>query len=556
MLEDGSKGMSSDDASCSIAEKMQPVADPDVRSQFRLLQEQLREMQTLMERRFAELPDKFSQLGLARAASVAEEEELNFVLEQVAVPDERPSDQWNEQPEQHRVTVNSRVSVHTAGTEATVDTVDTGAWDALRATVYSNRASLWSAGALHNEHSSAHHQRMSRRSKNSTNTQRSSALRRSNASFLGENRRAKRSTLGSAFSRVSAKSNASLLSTASAFSAFGLSRRRNSGLIWDATKSQRQAAKKQAERLKARRTSSYQMDGLRSESLKLQRSNSDIQESLWRRLAGQVVDSAFVSYGVMLLVFVHVILLGIEVDMSASSLVRNDVPEWFSLANLIIVCIFVFEVMLKFIHLGCSTFWCGMDSGWNVFDFCIVSLSVADVIVDYWSKSFSNTIVLDELRVWRALRFARAIRSIRIIRVFRYIADLRTLVVSITATMSSLFWTLVLLLLIFYAFAIVITQLVAEHCRFIFLESAGQNQCNAELFVYWRSLPDSMLTLFMTVAQGIDWQIAMKPLFEVSSFAVFCMLLYVIITVFAILNVVTGVSRRFDGREGWSLWRQ
>ena len=31
---------------------------------------------------------------------------------------------------------------------------------------------------------------------------------------------------------------------------------------------------------------------------------------------------------------------------------------------------------------------------------------------------------MDELRVWRALRFARAARSIRIIRVFRYVADL------------------------------------------------------------------------------------------------------------------------------------
>ena len=50
------------------------------------------------------------------------------------------------------------------------------------------------------------------------------------------------------------------------------------------------------------------------------------------------------------------------------------------------------------------------------------------------------------------------------------------------------------LLLIFYTFAIVITQLVTEHCRVIFVESSGQSHCNAELLVHWGSLPDSILT--------------------------------------------------------------
>eukprot|EP00435_Cladocopium_sp_Y103_P043417 s3013_g12.t1 len=66
-----------------------------------------------------------------------------------------------------------------------------------------------------------------------------------------------------------------------------------------------------------------------------------------------------------------------------------------------------------------------------------------------------------------------------------------------------------------------------------------------------------MLTLFMTVSQGIDWQRALMPLFEVSTVAVGFMLLYVVLTTFAILNVPTltglGVGQHFEVVTGASL---
>eukprot|EP00438_Fugacium_kawagutii_P001550 Skav232566 [mRNA] locus=scaffold1594:38842:43705:+ [translate_table: standard] len=112
----------------------------------------------------------------------------------------------------------------------------------------------------------------------------------------------------------------------------------------------------------------------------------------------------------------------------------------------LIVSIFVLELLLRVIHLGCQGFCCGVDCAWNIFDAFIVALSVADVMVDYWSKSLANSVAFEEFRVWRTLRFFRVVRGIRIVRIFRYIAALRTLVISIAATMSSLFWTLFLLL--------------------------------------------------------------------------------------------------------------
>ena len=43
-----------------------------------------------------------------------------------------------------------------------------------------------------------------------------------------------------------------------------------------------------------------------------------------------------VTHGVMLLVFTHALLLGFEIDMTAHSLPHEPIPEWFSIANLII----------------------------------------------------------------------------------------------------------------------------------------------------------------------------------------------------------------------------
>eukprot|EP00435_Cladocopium_sp_Y103_P071868 s317_g38.t1 len=295
-------------------------------------------------------------------------------------------------------------------------------------------------------------------------------------------------------------------------------------LVWEATATQRKTASRQSQLMMQRRSSGE------NQSVPL--------VAAFRAKVGRVVESAFVTQGVMLLVFAHVILLGIEVDISSRSSNLDDIPSWFSIVNLIIVSIFVVELLLKFIYLGCSGFWCGADSGWNFFDFFIVAVSVADVIVDYWSKLLSHSIVMEELRVLRSLRFVRAVRSIRIIRIFRYMAALRTLVLSVVSTMASLLWTLALLLVIIYAFGIIMTQVVAEHCRFLMLD--GGNHCDENL-QRWRSVPESMLTLFMTISQGIDWGVAIDPLRAISTFAVCLVLLYVVIAIFAVMNVVTGV---------------
>lgn len=47
-----------------------------------------------------------------------------------------------------------------------------------------------------------------------------------------------------------------------------------------------------------------------------------------------------------------------------------------------------------------------------------------------------------------------------------------------------------------------------------------------------------MASLFMAISQGLNWQDIVNPLRDVSALAVTLVLTYVILTIFAILNVL------------------
>ena len=77
----------------------------------------------------------------------------------------------------------------------------------------------------------------------------------------------------------------------------------------------------------------------------------------------------------------------------------------------------------------------------------------------------------------------------------RYVGALRTLALSIISTSGSLFWTLVILVILVYSFGVVVTQLVVDHCRVLAVEATQEvnavPMCPPELSRYWASVPAS-----------------------------------------------------------------
>eukprot|EP00439_Symbiodinium_sp_Y106_P016348 s6742_g2.t1 len=214
------------------------------------------------------------------------------------------------------------------------------------------------------------------------------------------------------------------------------------------------------------------------------------------------------------LILVNAILLGVEIDY-ASTLPEADIPAWLGLLNAVIVCVFVVEIVLKFIAYGCRGFWRGPQAWWNIFDFFIVTVSALETVLDLWARSLVSSIWgSDAFSVVRTMRLARALRGMRFLRVFRYFSALRVLVLSIVSTINSLLWTIVLLFIIFYSFGVILTQLVTDYCRFLAIEASNNMnavpECPAELDKYWSSIGQSMLTLFYATWLRL-WVLELSP---------------------------------------------
>ena len=200
-------------------------------------------------------------------------------------------------------------------------------------------------------------------------------------------------------------------------------------------------------------------ESIRQRSVYSENSVDDEVPKTCKDSLGRVVSSHYFSFCIMTLIFINLVLLGIEVDVSAS-LGQNDIPRWFETVNFVIVAIFLLELMLKMYTRGCHAFFAGDDGGWNIFDLCIVVVSLLESVI-------SSQMELSHLRVMRFARLVKTLRGVRVMRLLHYISALRTLARSILNTMRSLFWTLVLLLLAFYSFALIFTQ-VPHFWAFLF----------------------------------------------------------------------------------------
>lgn len=147
---------------------------------------------------------------------------------------------------------------------------------------------------------------------------------------------------------------------------------------------------------------------------------------------------------------------------------------------------------------------------------------------------------LTGLRTLRIVRITRLVKLARVARILRFVMALRTLTQSIIYTLKSLIWALVLMTLIVYVFGILFVQAVDDHRKDPMSAMSQEEKDAADN--YFGNLWLSMLSLFMSITGGVSWEQLLVPLHAVSPFWVFVFLFYVSFTIFAVLNVVTGVQ--------------
>jgi len=170
-------------------------------------------------------------------------------------------------------------------------------------------------------------------------------------------------------------------------------------------------------------------------------------------------------------------------------------------------------------------------------------LEVAVSIVQELGSAESGFAGLDgmaSLKAFRIIRLTRILKTVQVVRVFRFIMALRTLVTSIFHTLKALFWALLLLFLIVYVFSVLFTQTVNDALNDPSFPGMEPREMLASQR-YFKSLSETMLSLFMSIAGGVSWEEVIGPLKTISSVWGLAYLFYVAFTYFAVLNVVTAV---------------
>lgn len=258
------------------------------------------------------------------------------------------------------------------------------------------------------------------------------------------------------------------------------------------------------------------------------------EETIHTRLL-RVVSSPLFEWCFTLVTVMNSLLIGVQTGYMAKH-ITEAVPMVYTFFDKIFCVLFVTELFMRLFAYRRS-YLREMGWRWGIFDIVVVGLQLVEEMLKLVMLVFSGDVDIGNLSFVRAMRILRLIRVLRIIRIIRFMDELRTLVVSITNSMRSLFWTLSLLLLGIYVVGIYFTQLVLDN------RLANQNQgTSPALTDLFGGLPQSMLSLYQAMSGGIDWNELSNPLVnDISPFQGLVVTLYIAFTLLALTNVVTGV---------------
>lgn len=215
-----------------------------------------------------------------------------------------------------------------------------------------------------------------------------------------------------------------------------------------------------------------------------------------RKACGAIVNDHHVQLGIIVLIVINAIMMGIATFDFVSENPKVDTA--FEKTDLAFLIIFTVELGMQLIFHG----WKMFKDGWLVFDFIIVVLS--------WT--FSQWQIIRAFRIFRALRIITRIET------------MKNLVAALFDIMPRLGAITALLLLIFYIFAVLFTQLFGE------LELSAP---------FFSRLDYSLLTLF--VMMTMEWADVARECMDQIWWAWAPFIAFIMITGFIVFNLIIAV---------------
>jgi len=224
--------------------------------------------------------------------------------------------------------------------------------------------------------------------------------------------------------------------------------------------------------------------------------DSTVASSTWRTRLGTWVEGPAFTRFIIWLIIVNAAILGLETSPTMMDLM-GEVLLW---ANKFILAIFVIEIALKLLAFGPRFF----RSGWNVFDFLIVGISL--------------------IPTSGPLEILRALRVLRVLRLLSQVPKLRLIIESLIRSLPGMGWTTLLLMLVFYVFAVM-----------------GTMMFGAEFPDLWGNLARSLFTLFQVMTLE-SWSSGVaRPMFEAYPWVWIYFVPFILVSSFMVLNLFIAI---------------
>ena len=215
----------------------------------------------------------------------------------------------------------------------------------------------------------------------------------------------------------------------------------------------------------------------------------------WRGRLERFVESNAVQNGIIALIVLNAITLGLE----TSETVMREIGPLLVALDRIFLTVFVVEITLRITAHGLKFF----RDPWSVFDFLVVGIALMPAT--------------GELSVLRALRI------LRVLRLLSVVPQMRRVVGALLSAVPGLAAIGVILLLLYYVFAVIATNLFG-----------------ADFAKWFGSLGASMYTLFEVMTLE-GWAQIAREVMKVFPYAWVFFVLYILVATFTMLNLFIGI---------------
>jgi len=209
----------------------------------------------------------------------------------------------------------------------------------------------------------------------------------------------------------------------------------------------------------------------------------------------------------------------------------SDPSEFVVIVELLFQVVYTIEFIVKLWRFRLYYFY---DVNWK-YNWLDLSLLVLGAYYNFFENLLPN---FTWLRMLRILKLAKALRVIRVIAMVK---PLRAILKSLASTIGTLAWSLVMLSVILFLFALIFVLRVASYLKQQDQDGSLDPDLRDTLLKSYGTVETTMRSLFMCSTGGYDWAECFLPLLPTGIFNQWIFIAFVAFTQIAVMNIIQGI---------------